>query len=486
MRGSRRRSTTRLVSRIRSGPSRARRTVLDGEAAQEVLAGEQAWIVGGAVRDELLGRPLVDLDIACREPEAAARRYARLSEGAPFPLSERHGAWRVALSDERTVDFALPNGIHEDLATRDFTINAIAPAGGSEPLDPFGGLGDLGRRMLRAVAPNLPGRPARTAARSPPRGQARLPAGFGDRASRPGRRRAGHEAGRERILAGSSAWARWASSAWTKLGLLAPLGGSLERLGSLGDDVRHAARRGLRKPARTAAGPNELRRYAGKLLRAELPPDLSPRAIHRFRRAAEPWADEAARFAGGDAELERAIAESRAGDPAEPLLRGDELRITGGAGDRRVARADRRERAQPGRSRRGRRRRWSSSAAARACSTVIDSARSRLTRLRNSRLRSQRGGGWVRLNRDPLLGSAHRRSAAERAPPVPLTQRPSRRNLHHKPVPRAAQAAAKSIVESRENDERLTLDRTAHERRLLTADPGRRAAPRSHRARSAP
>ena len=83
------------------------------DAAQEILEGEEAWIVGGAVRDELLGRPLVDLDIACREPEAAARRYARRSEGAPFPLSERHGAWRVALSDERTVDFTpLPNGIH--------------------------------------------------------------------------------------------------------------------------------------------------------------------------------------------------------------------------------------------------------------------------------------------------------------------------------------------------------------------------------------
>ena len=127
------------------------------DAAQEILEGEEAWIVGGAVRDELLGRPLVDLDIACREPETAARRYARRSEGAPFPLSERHGAWRVALSDERTVDFTpLPNGIHEDLATRDFTINAIArPLKGGQPLDPFGGLGDLDRKTLRAVAPGV-------------------------------------------------------------------------------------------------------------------------------------------------------------------------------------------------------------------------------------------------------------------------------------------------------------------------------------------
>src|SRR5438477_12858205 len=96
-------------------------------AAQEVLAGEEAWIVGGAVRDRLLGRELVDLDIACREPKQAARAYAKRSGGAPFPLSERHGAWRVALEGGRTVDFTpLPNGIETDLASRDFTINAIA------------------------------------------------------------------------------------------------------------------------------------------------------------------------------------------------------------------------------------------------------------------------------------------------------------------------------------------------------------------------
>jgi tRNA nucleotidyltransferase/poly(A) polymerase len=39
------------------------------ERARGALDGEEAWIVGGAVRDQLLGRPLVDLDIACRQPE---------------------------------------------------------------------------------------------------------------------------------------------------------------------------------------------------------------------------------------------------------------------------------------------------------------------------------------------------------------------------------------------------------------------------------
>ncbi|HET7856300.1 MAG TPA: hypothetical protein VFL41_07565, partial [Gaiellaceae bacterium] len=127
------------------------------ELAQELLAGEEAWVVGGAVRDELLGREVVDLDIACREPERAARAYARRSGGAPFPLSERHGAWRVAIDDGRTVDFTpLRDRIEDDLATRDFTINAIAePLGGGEPADPFGGRADLAERVLRAVAPRV-------------------------------------------------------------------------------------------------------------------------------------------------------------------------------------------------------------------------------------------------------------------------------------------------------------------------------------------
>jgi tRNA nucleotidyltransferase/poly(A) polymerase len=304
------------------------------DAAQEILKGEEAWIVGGAVRDELLGRPLVDLDIACREPEAAARRYARRSEGAPFPLSERHGAWRVALSDERTVDFTpLPNGIHEDLATRDFTINAIArPLEGGEPLDPFGGLGDLDRKTLRAVAPGIfqedPLRLLRAV---------RLEGELGFRLDAETQRLVQASAGLvtkpagERILAELVRLDRAGFERLDELRLLAPLGGSLERLRSLGDttsDMRLVAVFGDRVGQLPVS--NELRRYAGKLLRAELPPDLSPRAIHRFRRAAEPWADEAARFAGGDAQLERAIAEARAGDPAEPLLRGDELGLPPG------------------------------------------------------------------------------------------------------------------------------------------------------------
>src|SRR6059058_271874 len=59
------------------------------ELVEELFAGEDAWIVGGAVRDAALERPIVDVDVALAEPQRAARRYARASGGAPFPLSER-------------------------------------------------------------------------------------------------------------------------------------------------------------------------------------------------------------------------------------------------------------------------------------------------------------------------------------------------------------------------------------------------------------
>src|SRR5918911_3784433 len=127
------------------------------ETVRDVLAGEDAWVVGGAVRDELLGRELVDLDVALREPEAAARAYARRSGGAPFALSDRHGPWRVALDDGRTVDFTpLPGSIEDDLATRDFTINAIArPLAGDDTVDPFNGREDLEARSLRVVGDDV-------------------------------------------------------------------------------------------------------------------------------------------------------------------------------------------------------------------------------------------------------------------------------------------------------------------------------------------
>jgi tRNA nucleotidyltransferase/poly(A) polymerase len=300
------------------------------ERAQEVLAGDDAWVVGGAVRDELLGRPLVDLDIACREPEAAARRYG----GPVFPLSERHGAWRVALDDGRTVDFTpLRHGIEADLATRDFTINAIArPLEGGDPVDPFEGRADLERRVVRAVVPSIfkddPLRLLRAV-----RLEDELGFRLDDQTEGLVREHAAlvtRPAG-ERILSELARLSAVGFERLEELGLLQPLGGGLERLRTLhepGPEMRLVAvfedRLG-RFPVS-----NELRRYASALLRAEPPSEVSPRSVFRFRRRTEPWATDAARFQLAGEELERAIEEARRADPAEPLLRGDELGLPPG------------------------------------------------------------------------------------------------------------------------------------------------------------
>jgi poly(A) polymerase len=126
------------------------------QAAQRALAGEErAWIVGGAVRDAALGREVTDLDLAVADPAAAARAIAaELGEHA-FELSAEFGTWRIVAHDRGwQVDATALRGeeIEADLAARDFTIGAVAvPLAGGEAIDPFDGLGDLERRLLRAV-----------------------------------------------------------------------------------------------------------------------------------------------------------------------------------------------------------------------------------------------------------------------------------------------------------------------------------------------
>jgi len=116
-----------------------------------------------------------------------------------------------------------------------------------------------------------------------------------------------------------------------ELGLLAPLGGSLERGNLLeafdSPDFRLAVVFGAE--LRRYPISNERKRFLRALLRAERPPDRSARAIHRFRRAAEPWALEALAFVGAS-ELAPEVEAARAADPDEPLLRGDELGLPPG------------------------------------------------------------------------------------------------------------------------------------------------------------
>ena len=304
------------------------------ETAARLLAGETAYVVGGTVRDELLGRPILDVDIACREPEQAARAYANEMEGAPFPLSVTHGGWRVALTGGLTVDFTPLRGtIEDDLATRDFTINAIArPLAGGDHVDPFGGRDDIVAKVVRAVGAEVFERDPLRLLRAV-RFEDELGFTLERRTERLVREQAklvARPAG-ERILEvltklRLAGWQRLA-----ELGLLEPLGGSLDLVdrAEAVDSPEYRLVVFLQDSLGLLPVSRELRRYAVALLRSSPPAGSSPRDMHRFRRQTEPWAREALAF-HGRLDLAGALEESRAADPTEPLLRGDELGLPPG------------------------------------------------------------------------------------------------------------------------------------------------------------
>ncbi len=130
------------------------------DAARAALADANAWLVGGAVRDGLLGRQTADVDVVVDgDPAQAARAVARAARRAAcFALSEDFGSWRVVARDGAwQVDVEPLRGatIEADLALRDFTVNAIAqPIAGGAPIDPLGGAADLRAGRLRIAAPD--------------------------------------------------------------------------------------------------------------------------------------------------------------------------------------------------------------------------------------------------------------------------------------------------------------------------------------------
>jgi tRNA nucleotidyltransferase (CCA-adding enzyme) len=126
-------------------------------------AGHEAWCVGGAIRDNLLGQPNTDYDVATSAPPDEVRRLFRRT----VPVGERFGTVAVRThgrqhevttfrkdvqTDGRHAVVEYGVSLDEDLARRDFTINAIA----YHPLrhewrDPCRGSADLDRRVIRAV-----------------------------------------------------------------------------------------------------------------------------------------------------------------------------------------------------------------------------------------------------------------------------------------------------------------------------------------------
>ncbi|HUP50268.1 MAG TPA: hypothetical protein VNA04_15940 [Thermoanaerobaculia bacterium] len=111
------------------------------------------WVVGGAIRDLLLGLSPADVDVSCLDPAAAAARTG--SKPIRLGTTDHLSAWRV-VDGGHLYDFAalLDGEIGADLARRDFTVNAMAVAlADGRFLDPHGGEADLRRRLVRMVDP---------------------------------------------------------------------------------------------------------------------------------------------------------------------------------------------------------------------------------------------------------------------------------------------------------------------------------------------
>jgi tRNA nucleotidyltransferase (CCA-adding enzyme) len=125
----------------------------------------QVYLVGGAVRDALLGLPVKERDwvvVGSTREELVRLKYREVGRDFPvFLHPETHEEYALARLERKTapgyrgfaVEFGPEVTLQEDLARRDLTINAIAQAGDGSLLDPHGGQRDLQARVLRHVSP---------------------------------------------------------------------------------------------------------------------------------------------------------------------------------------------------------------------------------------------------------------------------------------------------------------------------------------------
>ena len=132
----------------------------------------KAWVVGGYVRDKLLGRPHPNPDVVVERGDALrlAERFAELAGTDPPVMFERFGTAQVTLPDH-LVEFVnaraesyspdsrkpdvRPATLEEDLRRRDFTINTLLMDLDGEIRDPLGGRKDLDLGILRTPADPL-------------------------------------------------------------------------------------------------------------------------------------------------------------------------------------------------------------------------------------------------------------------------------------------------------------------------------------------
>ena len=123
------------------------------------------YLVGGAVRDKWLGRPVVDRDhvvVGAHPDELLALGYKPVGKDFPVFLHPQSGEeYALARTERKTghgyhgfAFHADPSvTLEQDLARRDLTINAIAEDEHGALIDPYGGMRDLEQRLLRHVSP---------------------------------------------------------------------------------------------------------------------------------------------------------------------------------------------------------------------------------------------------------------------------------------------------------------------------------------------
>ena len=131
--------------------------------------GEAGWLVGGCLRDELLGRRVRDVDVAVDgQPERLARALGDRFGGGVYATSDLFGTWRVVIGELHIDVAALRGGppgdppdpqtralrLEADLRARDVTVDALArPLDGDDIVDPLSGLSDLAAGRLRLCSP---------------------------------------------------------------------------------------------------------------------------------------------------------------------------------------------------------------------------------------------------------------------------------------------------------------------------------------------
>ena len=158
---------TALLNRVPTRPLHLLKHI--GRLADE--RGVAVYLVGGVVRDLLLKREILDLDLTVEEDGIAFARLVADRCGAGLAVFERFATARLAFPDGLKIDIATtrresyaqpallptvrPASIEEDLSRRDFTINAIAVQLNSHQfgrvLDPYGGQRDLRARTIRVM-----------------------------------------------------------------------------------------------------------------------------------------------------------------------------------------------------------------------------------------------------------------------------------------------------------------------------------------------